>query len=383
MAKKINYASMYTLRADGRYMGYYKDGSGKRHAIYDRDPEMLFRKIAEKDLPTVVTFRDMAEAWEAEARETITIRTWKNYKPHFEDIVSEHGDKPCSDITASDISNDLLRAKARDCSATIVNTRRVIFSSILNYAVVHGVIPYNPALSVRLPKKLPRSTRRAPTDNEIKLILQSKDLNFGFFPFLLLLTGMRKSEALALLISDIDFDSDVIHVTKSLEYISNSAPRVKEPKTEKGIRDIPIVAPLLPALREYCASLKTQELFPGEPSNRKQKVFGYMSEHQYERKWSDYCKRVGLTDLTAHNLRHGTATLMFEFGVDQYTTQAILGHAQIETTMRIYTELRKKQQDKSISKFATGIDALLKNSEKPDNNSDNKIVPNCPQSASD
>ena len=49
--RRQNYAGMFTLRSDGRYMGYWheldRDGlpKGKRHPIYDRDPEKLFQKI--------------------------------------------------------------------------------------------------------------------------------------------------------------------------------------------------------------------------------------------------------------------------------------------------------------------------------------------------
>ena len=37
MAKRIDYAALYTLRSDGRYMGYWHDSNKRRHAIYDRD----------------------------------------------------------------------------------------------------------------------------------------------------------------------------------------------------------------------------------------------------------------------------------------------------------------------------------------------------------
>ena len=47
--KKIDYSSLYTLRSDGRYMGYWRDAHGKRHAVYDRDPESLHKKIEEAE----------------------------------------------------------------------------------------------------------------------------------------------------------------------------------------------------------------------------------------------------------------------------------------------------------------------------------------------
>ena len=64
--------------------------------------------------------------------------------------------------------------------------------------------------------------------------------------------------------------------------------------------------------------------------------------------------RVG-KEITAHHLRHGTATLMFELGVDELTAQKILGHSRIEITREIYTDLRAAQNMKSIDRFNEGM----------------------------
>ena len=42
--KTLDFASMFTLRKDGRYQGSYLDGSGQRKYVYDRDPERLYAK---------------------------------------------------------------------------------------------------------------------------------------------------------------------------------------------------------------------------------------------------------------------------------------------------------------------------------------------------
>lgn len=85
-----------------------------------------------------------------------------------------------------------------------------------------------------------------------------------------------------------------------------------------------------------------------------------MTLRGYEGAWIRYCIAAGLMDgdkpaITAHNLRHGTATLMFELGVDELTAQRILGHSRIEITREIYTELRAAQNKKSVKKFNTGM----------------------------
>ena len=373
MAKKIDYASLFTLRKDGRYMYRWTDDQGKRHAIYDRDPEALYAKVqALGDPAPVVTFREVAEAWEAEYRETISVRSWLNLKPHYEDIKAAHGATPISEMTGAAVNADLLAAKAKDFSRTVVNNRRVIYNGIFNYAVAKGLILYNPVLSIKLPKGLKHGKRTAPTDAQIRTICSGTDAPFGLFPFLCLCTGLRKGEALALGREDVDLKAKptpVIHVTKSLVYLDNANPSVKSPKTEAGTRDVPIIKELLPHLEKLCKE-SDGPLFPAQRSNRAGKGGGYMTERGYEGAWQRYCESVGLVDgegkptLTAHQLRHGTATLLFESGVDVYTAQRILGHANVRTTMEIYTELREKQQRKSVSKFNRSVSKLVSETSK-------------------
>lgn len=369
MAKKSKYADLYTLRSDGRYQGWYRGRDGKRHAVCDRDPEHLRKKILEKEAEAArpapeITFRQVAESWEREHRETIEERTWKNYRPHYTAILDEYGDLPFSQVEAADVAADLARAKARGLSASVVNSRRSIWRMIYDHAVVSGVTRHNPINSVRLPKGLHRGKRQAPTEAQMKKILGGLEAPFGLFPFLLLCTGLRKSEALALGWSDVDLKEDVIHVTKSLDYTDGSKPKFKSPKTDAGTRDVPIIGILHDALQKARKTADSVLLFPAPPSSRGGKGGGLMPDRAYDGAWARYCAAVGLTDpstgkqvLTAHNLRHGTATLFFELGVDELTAQRILGHSRVEITREIYTELREKQQSKSVSRFDRGMSA--------------------------
>ena len=111
--KKIDYASMFTLRKDGRYQAKYKDSRGVWHSVCDRDPERLYFRVQELTSPTVVNFAMVAEAWEEIHREEIGEKTWYNYKPHVEDIVKKHGKTPVDEVTALDVINDLKAAQAR------------------------------------------------------------------------------------------------------------------------------------------------------------------------------------------------------------------------------------------------------------------------------
>lgn len=362
MAKKINYAAMFTLRKDGRYVATYTDETG-RHHIYDRDPENLYARLQDAMKPQQKkepSFREIAENWEREHREEITQRTWKNYEPHYNDILAKHGDKQIQQVTALEIINHLTAAKAKGYSATVVNSIRSIYRMIFDYAVANDFAQYNPVASVRLPKGLKRGKRTAPADDQIRTIFANTDAPFGLFPFFLLCTGMRKSEALALTWDDVDFKLKEISVTKSIDYTVGAKPVLKPPKTEAGIRSVPIIDILYDKLLEAKNGSTSEYVFPAPVSNRGGKGGGIMTLRGYEGAWQRYCEAVGFLEdgkptITAHNLRHGTATLMFEIGVDELTAQRILGHSRIEITREIYTELRTAQNKKSVKKFNTGM----------------------------
>lgn len=367
MARKPNYAAMFTLRKDGRYVATYTDETG-RHHLYDRDPEKLYQKLQQAQLPKEeqpLTFREIAESWEREHRQEITHRTWVNYDPHYKDILTRHGKKQIAEVTAMDVINHLTAAKAKGYSATVVNSIRSLYRMIFDYAVAHDYFPYNPVNSVRLPKGLKRGKRIAPGDDQIRAIFANVDQPFGLFPVFLLCTGMRKSEALALTWDDVDLENNEISVTKSLDYTVGAKPQIKPPKTEAGVRTVPIIDLLHDRLQAEKNASASEFVFPAPPSNRAGKGGGLMTLRGYEGAWQRYCEAAGFigTDgkptITAHNLRHGTATLMFELGVDELTAQRILGHSRIEITREIYTDLRNAQKLKSVDKFNEGMKKYL------------------------
>ena len=70
--------------------------------------------------------------------------------------------------------------------------------------------------------------------------------------------------------------------------------------------------------------------------------------------YDNYRDASGVT-VTPHQIRHGYATALLESGVDPKTAQVLLGHAQLSTTMDIYTHVRDGQLKAAAEKMEKGF----------------------------
>lgn len=353
MAKKINYASLYTLRSDGRYMGYWKDKNNKRHAVYNSDPEALYKKIealTEND-GAPATFEEIANAWKEWQWPRIEKGTQTCYAPSLNRAIEWYGDKEAAQITLKDVYTHLCALQKQDYSSKTIKTQKTVYKQIFDYAMTseeyHDEITDNPAAVCPLPKNMKKPVvRDAPEELTIKRIRTTWNQHpFGLFALFLINTGARRGEALAVTWADIDFNNDEITIERSVKY--NGSTEIGSTKTESGIREIPLFPELKRALEEEkkkgfeISDFVFHGADPSKPT----------SESTFKRHWRDFCVSANCMDITPHKLRHAFATTLFEQGVDEYTAQQLMGHADIATTRNIYTHLRKKQKNKSIKKL--------------------------------
>ena len=156
-----------------------------------------------------------------------------------------------------------------------------------------------------------------------------------------LLSGLRKQEILALKWEDIDFEENIIRVTKAVEHIGQKA-HIKSTKTDAGVRDVP----LLDMLRERLLPHKGMDdsyIF----SDDGKKPY---SEIRFERLYSEYKETVGIS-CSSRQLRHSYATVAVEEDIAPKDLQNAIGHADISTTMNVYAAARKKSVEKVAKKL--------------------------------
>lgn len=180
----------------------------------------------------------------------------------------------------------------------------------------------------------------------------------------------KRGEVVPLLWTDIDMDNGTISVTKSMSRSGNSWTVKKGAKTEAGTRTVYIPKILI----EYLKTVDRQENFLVCPdtSGRMMSLTSwnrmwdsYISELNF--KYGEFGKIIGFKKpksrfapvkipivipcITPHWLRHTFITSMYLAGVDVLTAKEQAGHADINTTMAIYTHLDSIHKVKQIDKL--------------------------------
>ncbi|CAL9355463.1 Tyrosine recombinase XerC [Streptomyces sp. enrichment culture] len=74
------------------------------------------------------------------------------------------------------------------------------------------------------------------------------------------------------------------------------------------------------------------------------------------RTFSALLRKAGLRRIRFHDLRHSTATLLLEQGVELVVIKELLGHAHIGVTATVYAHVRLRLQRDAINTLSTALD---------------------------
>ena len=182
---------------------------------------------------------------------------------------------------------------------------RTVFGTIFKSAEDAGLISENPVLKTRLPRRGPVPEKRAIQPADISKLLENLPQPSSSIAGLLVFTGMRIGEVLALRWRDVDLESGRIRIRQTV-YEGH----FDEPKTKRSNRSIP----LGPKGLESLSNLKPDGSCPealvfatrtGTPLSRRNLM---------KRQLAPACKKIGLEGVNWHWLRHANATLLDSVG---------------------------------------------------------------------
>lgn len=247
-------------------------------------------------------------------------------------------------LTSYDLQEFFNRAmtkRGRHISASTKRNLLCVVNKALKKALRLELVRLNIAEDIELaPQKI--SEKKALSKEEMAKLLASAQTHRLFYSVLLLVsTGLRRGELLGLKWSDIDFEGGNLVIQRAYKRCGTKD-IIGETKTTASKRFVEIPEEALSVLKKaYELSDKNVDWVVPVSYLKKSNEVKPVSPRNFSRFFSELCKRAGLEDVSAHNLRHTYATMMIENNVPiKYVSEA-LGHTNIKTTLAVYTHTVK------------------------------------------
>ena len=258
--------------------------------------------------------------------------------------------------------NNLLNQGVTPTTIKQLNTN---LKTCLGEAERQGYILKNYCKLVTLPKIEDNKEIKVLTKEEQSKFLeaiQGHELQLLFI--VALGTGLRLGELLGLKWCDIDFKTNELTVQRSIQRVPifEGDKIVKyevieqTPKTKNSNRTIPIPLNIISKLKKHKKEQNQLILYAGEAYTNNNyvlcnKLGNIIDDKKPGRNLKSILKKLDIEPMKFHALRHTYATRLFEAGVAPKTVQHLMGHADIQTTMNIYTHVMKGEKIEAVDKI--------------------------------
>ncbi len=277
-------------------------------------------------------------------------------------VLPAFGDRNLRAIQPVELQMFLNRFRGRSKSQ-ITNVLSVL-NGIYSAALTDRLVAHNPMQGIRRPEDTPPAEKRALTENERKRFRGLFSTHpHGLYLAMMFFTGMRPGEVRGLQWGDFDWNEALIHVQRDIDYKAKSN-AVGALKSDAADRYVPIPDELAALFRPHAGDAKAF-VFPGVDGKPLAQVTAV-------RMWIELMRDVGLAtpippeeskygkwdirskwkpQITPHGMRHNFITMCWEAGMDVLLVMKIVGHADYQTTMNIYTHLSRKHLDQAKVKL--------------------------------
>ena len=308
------------------------------------------------------TFEEVANLWLESYETTVKPTTYQNTRKYLNILIKDY----FSDIRIESISVSMMQQIVLKLSKryTAYSLYLSVVNRVFKFAMSLGIVQANPVDRIIRPKQQPpKSEKIALTKEELNQFLtlakeHARPVLYAAW-HTLAYTGLRKGELLGLEWSDIDLDNKVISVQHNLVMV-NGKYRIQSPKTRKSIRKITIDDITASVLKSW--KLEQKKLFFKNGVKNSNIVFSgssgeYLDKSHFRVSLKKFLKRYDLPAITVHGLRHTHASLLFEAGVEPKTISDRLGHANIQTTLDMYTHLNDNQRSDVADRLLKFLEA--------------------------
>lgn len=328
-------------------------GPTKKQALEKADNYLL--KVKTFDGLQQIPFTQVAEQWLSAYKEDAvrTITYERSYKaPYQKHILPYFRNANLSDIKQKDIQF-FLNSKSNYSYSSLQKMRTVLYG-IFEYAIANDYCYKNPVKGTQLARKSTdrAGEKRAYTYQQaLKVISLAQNIKNGSDIIILLKTGLRRSELLALRWENIDMEKKIIHVRESVSE-TGSGLEIHACKSEKSIRDIPFddeLHTIFSKMQRNGFVIKGQNGKNMNPHNWSYKRYAVANKKIQK---AAETAGISLPSLNPHEMRHTFGSILYERGVDIVTISKLMGHSSIEITVKLYVHDSLEKKMEAIQKLS-------------------------------
>lgn len=359
--------------------GYDYKGKRKRHTktFHAKSKRELNRLIKEwestfDDVPTTATLTVSAmidAVWDnvidGKSKNTVI-----GYEKCKERIIRTIGDARMSSINPralqlwiNELKSECSERTGKPLSPKTIKDTYSIMNRCCSTAVNWELITKNPCHDVILPKKEKEEIRILSADELDIFCSNLNSLNYDTRVLfeLALFCGLRRGEIMGIKESDIT-NKNVI-IIKRARYKDKDEEFIKSVKTPAGNRMCYLPKSVATDIRRLITYHKKEQLrfgglYEGSEYLLHNKRGGAFVPNEANKRLKVYMERIGLEPINFHALRHTYASICIANGNDPATVSNRLGHADITTTLNIYTHLFKEKEEND--KISQEMDKLFK-----------------------
>ena len=267
-------------------------------------------------------------------------------------ILPTLGELPVRDLGIAHVEACLSKLKQKGHASSTLRSVRATFATVLRSAVKRGHLERNPAHGIVIREGDSKKERRFYSADQVRMLLNVLTEPCASVVAVAVLTGMRIGEILALRWKRIDLLGATLEVAENY-----SSGEFVSPKTKSSQRVLPISSALRRVLENQHARMN--------PTNPEELVFRTPSgtplndKNLYNRELAPACDRIGQPRVLWHSFRHTHQTLLHDGGATLKTSQELLGHSDLETTLNVYTHTVSDSQRNAVERVAGVLFGVL------------------------